>query len=81
MKRKPGRSGWINRCAPDDRVAGDSVRRKAALPPLMDYWVPGMAVTGVHELVGNALILEGEKPRETNLRGEPLPGMEEEEDV
>ncbi len=50
-------------------------------PPLMDYWVPGVGVTGVHELVGNALILEGEKERETNLRGDPLPGMEEEEDV
>ena len=54
---------------------------RAVLPPLMDYWVPGVAVTGVHELVGNALILEGEKERETNLRGDPLPGMEEEEDV
>jgi Fe-S oxidoreductase len=51
---------------------------RAALPPLMDYWVPGVSVTGVHELVGNALILPGEKQRETNLRGEPLPGMEEE---
>jgi len=28
-------------------------------------------------LVGNALILPGEKERETDLRGEPLPGMEE----
>jgi hypothetical protein len=46
----------------------------------MDYWVPGVGVTGVHELVGNALILEGEKERETNLRGEPLPGKEEEEE-
>jgi hypothetical protein len=45
----------------------------------MDYWVPGVGVTGVHELVANALILEGEKKRETDLRGEPLPGMEEEE--
>jgi Fe-S oxidoreductase len=53
---------------------------RAALPPLMDYWVPGMAVTGVHELVGNALILEGEKERETNLRGDPLLGKEEEEE-
>jgi len=53
---------------------------RAVLPPLMDYWVPGVGVTGVHELVGNALILEGEKERETNLRGEPLPGMEEEEE-
>jgi len=53
---------------------------RAVFPPLMDYWVPGVGVTGVHELVGNALILEGEKERETNLRGEPLPGMEEEEE-
>ncbi|MDI6795764.1 MAG: (Fe-S)-binding protein [Desulfatibacillaceae bacterium] len=51
---------------------------RAALPPLMDYWVPGVSVTGVHELVGNALILPGEKQRETDLRGEPLPGMEDE---
>ncbi len=54
---------------------------RAALPPLMEYWVPEVEVTGVHELVGNALILEGEKERETDLRGEPLPGMEDKEDV
>ena len=54
---------------------------RAALPPLMEYWVPEVNVTGVHELVGNALILEGEKERETNLRGDPLPGKEVEEDV
>jgi Fe-S oxidoreductase len=54
---------------------------RAALPTLMEYWVPEVDVTGVHELVGNALILEGEKERTTDLRGEPLPGMEEEEDV
>ncbi len=53
---------------------------RAVLPTLMDYWVPGVEVTGVHELVGNALVFEGEKKRTTNLRGEPLPGMEEEED-
>ncbi|MBN2031832.1 MAG: (Fe-S)-binding protein [Deltaproteobacteria bacterium] len=54
---------------------------RAVFPALMEYWVPEVGVTGVHELVGNALILEGEKKRETNLRGEPLPGMEEEKDV
>ncbi|MBW1999269.1 MAG: (Fe-S)-binding protein, partial [Deltaproteobacteria bacterium] len=53
---------------------------RAALPPLMEYWVPEVDITGVHELVGNALILEGEKKRTTNLRGDPLPGMEEEEE-
>lgn len=38
----------------------------------MDYWVPGVEVGGVHELVGNALVLTGEKPREADLRGEPF---------
>lgn len=47
---------------------------RAVLPPLMDYWVPGVDVTGVHELVGNALVMKGEKKRTTNLRGEPLQG-------
>ena len=41
------------------------------------YSVPEVEVTGLHELVANALILPGEKERETDLRGEPLPGMEE----
>ncbi len=47
---------------------------KATLPTLMDYWVPGTEVGGIHEMVGNALIMTGEK-RETDLRGEPLPGL------
>ena len=50
---------------------------RAALPASMEYWVPEVDVTGVTELVANALILPGEKERETDLRGEPLPGMEE----
>ena len=45
---------------------------KATLPPLLEYWVPGVDVAGVHELVGNALIMRGEKERTTDLRGEPL---------
>ncbi len=45
---------------------------RAALPALMDYWVPGVGVYGVHELLGNALVLTGEQPRTTDLRGEPL---------
>jgi len=52
---------------------------RAALPPLMEYWVPEVGVTGVHELVANALIMEGEKERTTDLRFEPL--KEEEEDT
>ena len=49
---------------------------RAALPASMEYWVPDVEVTGVHELVANALILPGEKERDMNLRSEELPGME-----
>jgi hypothetical protein len=31
-----------------------------------------VSVTGIHELVGNALVLEGEKEREVNLRLDPI---------
>lgn len=51
---------------------------RAVLPNLMNYWVPDVQVTGLHELVGNALVLPGEQERETDLRGEPLPGKEDE---
>jgi Fe-S oxidoreductase len=50
---------------------------RAVLPDLMNYWVPEVDVTGVHELVANALIMPGEQERETDLRGEPLPGTED----
>ncbi len=50
---------------------------KATLPPLLEYWVPDVEVAGVHELVGNALMMKGEKPRTTDLRGEPMKGFEE----
>ena len=45
---------------------------KATLPTLLDYWVPGVDVAGIHELVGNALVMTGEKERTTDLRGEPI---------
>ncbi len=54
---------------------------KATLPPLLEYWVPGVEVAGVHEMVGNALIMEGATKRTTDLRGQPLKGMEDTEDV
>lgn len=54
---------------------------RATLVPLANYWAPGVAISGVHELVGNALILPGEKERKTNLRQEPLPGYEDDEDL
>ncbi len=45
---------------------------KASFPPLLDYWVPGVETAGVHELLGNALIMRGEKERVTDVRGESL---------
>jgi len=49
---------------------------KATLPPLLEYWVPDVEVAGIHEFVGNALIMEGEIDRTVDLRGEPLLGKE-----
>ncbi|MEG2933929.1 MAG: (Fe-S)-binding protein, partial [Gordonibacter sp.] len=48
---------------------------RVTLPPLMDYWVPGTRVTGVHELVGNALVMDGETERTLDLRLEELPSV------
>ena len=53
---------------------------RAALPPLMEYWVPEVDTTGVHELLANALIIDGEIERTTNLRFEPLKEEEDESD-
>ena len=53
---------------------------RATLQALVDYWVPEAEISGVHELVANALILEGEKKRTMNLRGEEFPWVEEEEE-
>jgi len=49
---------------------------RATLTTSIDYWVPGVGVTGVHELVGNALVMKGEKERTIDIRLEPLPGKE-----
>jgi len=49
---------------------------RATLSTSMDYWVPGVGVAGVHELVGNALVMKGEKERTIDMRLEPLPGKE-----
>ena len=51
---------------------------KATLPPLLEYWSPGVEVAGVHEFVGNALVMKGERARTTDLRGEPMATPKEE---
>ena len=45
---------------------------KATLPPLLEFWVPGVEVCGIHELVGNALVMKGEKEDRTDMRNEPF---------
>ncbi len=50
---------------------------RATLIPLADYWAPGVTITGMHELVGNALIMKGEKERTMDLRQEDLPYLDE----
>jgi len=53
---------------------------KATLPPLMEFWVPGVEVGAIHEFVGNALIMKGEK-RLTDLRERPYGGEEDKKDA
>src|SRR5665648_10393 len=69
VQEKHGVNMLANICAVD----------RAALPALMDYWCPGVGVTGTHELLGNALVMKGEIPRTIDLRGEDLPGKEGDE--
>ena len=49
---------------------------RAVLPDLMSYWVPEVDVTGICELVANALNMHGQNERTLDLRGEELPGIE-----
>ena len=50
---------------------------RATLTTVCDYWAPGVKVTGIHELVANALVMKGQKERTINLRLEPINEVEE----
>ena len=50
---------------------------RATLPTLMQYWVPEMEVTGITEMVGNALVFDDEIERTTDLRDRDLVGFGE----
>lgn len=69
VQEKHGVNMLANICAID----------RAALSTLMEYWAPEVGVTGLHELVANALVMDGEVERTTNLRGEPLGEVTEED--
>ena len=45
---------------------------RATLSAMMEYWAPDVDVGGIHELLANALIMDGEEERTVDLRGEPL---------
>jgi Fe-S oxidoreductase len=49
---------------------------RATLSTVCEYWAPQVRVTGITELVANAMVFKGEKERTVNLRLEPLPGTE-----
>jgi Fe-S oxidoreductase len=51
---------------------------RASFPTLLEYWVPGVETSGLHELVGNALVMKGETERTMDLRCEPLNTVETE---
>ena len=53
-------------------------RRGEASARLGRVRLAGVKVTGISELVANALVLSDEKNRTHNLRMEPLPGSEQE---
>ncbi len=50
---------------------------RATLPTLMEYWVPGMEITGITEMVANALVFDDEIERTTDLRDRDLVGFGE----
>jgi Fe-S oxidoreductase len=54
---------------------------RATLSTLMEYWVPDVKVTGIHELVANALVMKGEKERVVDIRGEALKEEKGEDNV
>jgi Fe-S oxidoreductase len=67
VKERYGVNMLATICAIDRAVLGD----------LMNYWVGDVEVTGVHEMVANALNLPGQNERATNLRGDELEELKE----
>jgi Fe-S oxidoreductase len=50
---------------------------RATLTTVCDFWAPGVKVTGITELVANALVMKGEGDRKLNFRKEPMRGEED----
>jgi Fe-S oxidoreductase len=45
---------------------------RATLSAVCEFFAPEVQVTGLHELLADALVMKGEKKRKNTLRGEPL---------
>ncbi len=63
---------YVHRKHGVNRLACICAIDRATLTSLMEYWLPDVDVGGVHELVGNALVFDGESEREVDLRGNNL---------
>ncbi len=79
---------YVNKRYGVNRMTAICAIDRAVLPTLMNYWVPDVSISGISELLGNALVMPGEKPRDIDLRQEPLvrptaemPSEEEQSDV
>ncbi|MBT3219235.1 MAG: (Fe-S)-binding protein [Proteobacteria bacterium] len=51
---------------------------RATLSTLCEYWAPEVEVTGITEMLANAMVMKGECERELNLRMEELADLQEE---
>ena len=63
---------YVHRKYGVNRLACICAIDRATLTALMEYWVPEVDVGGLHELLGNALVFDGESEREVDLRGNDL---------
>ena len=70
VQQKHGVNNLVAMCAID----------RATLQTVCDYWAPGVGVSGITELVANALVMEGEKPRKMDFRLEPVWGDPDEDE-
>jgi Fe-S oxidoreductase len=55
-----------------DQLACMCAIDRATLTTVCEYWAPAVRVTGIHELVANALQMKGGKDREVNFRLEEI---------
>ncbi len=51
---------------------------RATLSNVTAFWAPNVKVTGITELVANALVMKGENSRELNFRKEPMRAQNDE---